>query len=106
MRARKPPELIESAKLPLLQKRALYAVSALLWISGACLLLRERRGRLQRAESRPGSPAELHGAAAMAFLLVFGALLPQHLPNGWHQKCQRPSGLTLVLVCAILMLTG
>jgi hypothetical protein len=42
----------------------------------------------------------------MAFLVVFGTLVPQHLPSGWQQKRQRPSGLSLVVVCAILVLTG
>ena len=110
MRTRKPPEVIESAKLPPLQKRALYAVSALLWISGACWLYFSyfaSDGAEFSAPSRaPAFLPELHGAVAMAFLLAFGALLPQHLPNGWHQKRQRPSGLTLAVVCAILMLTG
>jgi hypothetical protein len=110
MRARKQPEIIESARLPPLQKRALYIVSALLWISGACWLyfsyFASGGADLSAPSRAPAFLPELHGAAAMAFLLVFGALLPQHLPNGWHQKRQRPSGLTLVVVCAILVLTG
>jgi len=110
MRPRKPPEIIDSAGLPPLQKLALYVVSALLWISGAAWLYFSYFASDGASLGTPGrAPAllpELHGAAAMAFLLVFGTLLPQHLPNGWHHKRQRPSGLSLVVTCAILVLTG
>src|SRR5262245_15110306 len=110
MRTRKPPEIVESARLPLLQKRALYVVAALLWISGTCWLYFSYFASDGASFSAPGpAPAllpELHGAAAMAFLIAFGTLLPQHLPNGWQQRRQRPSGLALVAVCAILVLSG
>jgi hypothetical protein len=110
MRTKKPPEIVESARLPRLQRRALYVVSALLWISGACWLyfsyFASDGANLSAPSRAPALLPELHGAAAMAFLLVFGTLLPQHLPNGWHQKRQRSSGLSLVVVCAILVLTG
>src|SRR5262245_8814151 len=110
MRTRKPPEIVDSARLPPLQKRALYVVATLLWTSGACWLYFSYFASGEASFSAP-SPApallpELHGAAAMAFLIAFGMLLPQHLPNGWQQKRQRPSGLSLVAVCSILVVTG
>jgi hypothetical protein len=49
---------------------------------------------------------EVHGAAAMGFLLVLGALLTDHLPRGWRQERERPSGLSLVTLCAILIISG
>jgi MFS family permease len=48
----------------------------------------------------------IHGAAAMAFLVVFGALLSDHLPRGWRQRRERVSGLSLVTLCGILILSG
>jgi hypothetical protein len=110
MRTRKLSEVTESARLPSLHKRALYGICAVLWLSGAYwLYVFYFAGGIAELGSSSPVPAllpELHGAAAMAFLLAFGALLPQHVPSGWRQKRQRPTGLLLVLVCAILVLTG
>ena len=110
MRARKPAEVTDPAKLPPLHERALYGICAVLWISGSYwLYVSYFAGNATEFATPNPAPAllpELHGAAAMAFLLALGALLPRHLPQGWRQKRQRPSGLLLVVVCAILVLTG
>lgn len=49
---------------------------------------------------------KLHGATAMAALLVIGALLVTHVPAGWQRRKNRRSGLGLLLVNALLILTG
>jgi len=49
---------------------------------------------------------KIHGAAAMAFLMVFGTLLFHHVPAGWEQQRQRPSGSFLLSISSILILTG
>lgn len=48
---------------------------------------------------------KIHGAAAMAFLIILGALI-HHIYPGWRQKQQRPSGVSMVVVCGFLILTG
>src|ERR1039458_2680143 len=82
------------------QKRALYSTLALLWLTGGVWLLGEE-----------GAPArslcmKIHGAAAMFFLMVFGTLLLQYVPQGWKENRQRPTGSWLVGLCSILIITG
>jgi hypothetical protein len=45
----------------------------------------------------------LHGAAAMAGLVVAGSLLPIHIRRGWHQR--RNLLLGIVLLSTVLLLT-
>jgi hypothetical protein len=99
------PEDAGSARLPRVQKHALYGVSAILWLSGAWWLYLSLLGR-QAADSTAPLLLEIHGAAAMAFLVVFGGLLSDHLPRGWRQRRERGSGLSLVTLCGILILSG
>jgi hypothetical protein len=78
----------------------LYGTLGLLWITGMAWL-----------PGKEGTPArilcmKIHGAAAMAFLIVFGALLFQHVPDGWGEKRQRATGSGLVVFCSFLILTG
>lgn len=44
----------------------------------------------------------VHGAAAMGFLVVFGALLPAHIGRVWHQGKNRRSGILMLTVIALL----
>lgn len=47
-----------------------------------------------------------HGAAAMAFLMVLGTLWSGHIRRAWHLRRNRVSGLPLLLLMALLILTG
>ena len=93
------------------QKRWLYGVTALSWLSGAAWLylqyFRQIQGDLGR-QMNPAQPLcmEIHGAAAMGFLMVFGALLLRHVPQGWREKRQRFSGVLLTAFCGLLIVTG
>jgi EamA domain-containing membrane protein RarD len=82
-----------------LQKRSLYGTTGLLWLSGAVWLYLDEINPLKLW-------MKLHGAAAMIFLMVFGSLLFHHVPNGWKQDRQRPSGVPLIVLCGILTITG
>jgi hypothetical protein len=42
----------------------------------------------------------------MGFLMVFGSLLIHHVPQGWSQSRQRPSGSLLVSLSSVLIVTG
>ncbi len=48
----------------------------------------------------------LHGAAAMGFLVAFGALLPGHVVQGWRRRQNRRSGILMLTVVVALALTG
>jgi hypothetical protein len=48
----------------------------------------------------------LHGAALIVFLVVFGALMPNHVVMGWRLRRNRRSGVFMFAVVALLTLTG
>jgi membrane protein DedA with SNARE-associated domain len=53
----------------------------------------------------PSLMMKIHGAAAMAALILLGALL-SHIRRGWTTKKNRLSGVTLLTVILFLILTG
>lgn len=92
-------------------QRLLYGITGLTWLSGAVWLylryFRQVQGDLG-LEANPAQPLclEIHGAAAMVFLILFGSLLQHHVPSGWRQERQRLSGILLIASCSLLALTG
>jgi hypothetical protein len=48
----------------------------------------------------------LHGAAAMAFLIVLGTVLPIHVRRAWRFRRNRYAGLALLSVVAALVVSG
>jgi len=99
------PELI---RLKHLQRYFLYAVLALLFLSGiawAC--------STYLAASPPDFEANLktwamkiHGAAAMAVLVLIGMLLTGHIRFAWRARRNRANGSIFVTVLALLVITG
>jgi hypothetical protein len=94
-----------------LHKRALYLATAILWLSGALWLYYNYFVHVQGdygPQTHPAQPIllEIHGAVAMVFLVILGTLLTQHVPAGWKQKHQRPSGVLLLAISGFLTLTG
>jgi len=92
------------------QRTALYAVCSLLWLTGAVYWLLERAADgadlpARAAAWRPRLLA-LHGAGALLFLVVLGALLPHHVRRAWHAGANRRSGAVAIAVGALLAATG
>lgn len=85
-------------RLTRLHQILLYATFVGLWVSGGIWWLRDGMNSAWLLK--------IHGAAAMAFMIVFGTLLMNHVPVGWKQRRQRPSGSTLVTLCVLLVATG
>jgi len=81
-------KLRKTATLLPLHKQILYGVTAVLWGSGAIWLLFQSPVWMQ-----------LHGAAAMIFLMAFGAFWLDHIPTGWAQPEYRPSGVSVAAAC-------
>ena len=49
---------------------------------------------------------KVHGAAAMASMLLFGGLLARHVPCGWKTRANRVSGASLLAAALWLLLSG
>jgi hypothetical protein len=64
------------------------------------------------SESAPTQPnaapwlMRIHGAAAMAALVILGTLIPLHLRRGWIARRNRFSGVAFTCAGALLVVTG
>ena len=48
----------------------------------------------------------VHGFAAYFFVLLFGAMMPNHIKAGWKTKRNRLSGGLMVAVMSMLLISG
>lgn len=92
-------------------KRWFYAMSVTLFLSGAAWVwfgwLAERdETRTELFRSLKSWTLKLHGAAAMAFLVALGILIPTHIKRAWQARRNRTTGFFLVTVMGVLVATG
>jgi predicted small integral membrane protein len=88
---------------------ALYAAFAVLFVTGAGWLLADQMTEAASGEEWQMAAAYLlmtHGGAAMATLLLLGALVPLHVRRGWRASRNRITGTTMVTFNAALILTA
>src|SRR4051812_24134292 len=88
-------------RLPLSLRLAFYASGAVVLVSGVLWLAIHERMRTLAAGSM-----EVHGAAAMALLVVIGATVARHASAAWRDGRNRASGALLGTALAVLMITG
>ena len=90
----------------------LYGTSAALFVSGVAWVLLHRVSLAQEETARNWSAVlepwmlKLHGAAAMMFLVMIGALLPIHILKGMATRKNLASGLVLLGLIGLLTITG
>ncbi len=102
---------IERTKLGPRHRTALYVAVGAVWLTGlGWLLLRWFGGGTDAfgPVRHPWEPAVLkvHGAVAMAFMVVFGTLIPVHMKRSWALKRNRLSGVLLAGLCVFLIASG
>jgi hypothetical protein len=88
---------------------ALYAAFALLFLTGTGWLLADQMKEAASAEGWQTAAADLlmiHGGAAMATLLLLGALFPLHVRRGWRARRNLIAGTAMVTSNAALILTA
>ena len=88
---------------------ALYAAFAVLFVTGAGWLLADQLKEAANGEGWQIAAAYLlmiHGGAAMATLLLLGALFPLHIRRGWRARRNRIAGTAMVTCNAALILTA
>ena len=74
----------------------IYALLCLVFVSGLLWQTGWERSLLMK----------IHGAAAMATLLLLGALLARHVAPGWTARTNRISGLAVLTSALWLVITG
>ena len=92
-------------------RRALYAMFALLLVSGLLWLGFHYFAIAKTDFGDTHHPLEswwlkLHGLAAMLALIGFGSLMPGHIRIAWQHRKNRGSGGAMAAVMALLALTG
>ena len=98
----------ESIRLKRWQRLFLYAVLALLFLSGVAWAY------WNYLVASPGDPEmsakawamKIHGAAAMAVLILLGMLLNAHVRFAWRARRNRANGSVFLGAFAILTITG
>jgi cation transport ATPase len=102
---------LNSPKLSARHQLWLYGVFSVLFISGAGWAAAHFFLSQQTEFGEIPHPSEpwwlnVHGAAAMAMLVLLGTLIPLHVRRGWQMKRNRTSGSLLLAFNAILTITG
>jgi cation transport ATPase len=100
-----------SAKLSGRHRAWLYSSTLSLYVTGTVWAWLHHVNRGVADDFPSASPTEpwmmkLHGAAAMAILIILGTLLPGHVRYAWHARRNRPNGIALLAVFAFLIASG
>lgn len=98
----------ESIQLNRAHRYCLYLVLALLFLSGAAWAcwnyLVAHSGDFE-ANAKSWA-MKIHGAAAMAILVLIGTLLTGHIKLAWRARRNRANGALLLIIFGILTITG
>jgi hypothetical protein len=98
----------DSIRLKHLQRYFLYAVLALLFLSGVAWTywnyLAVSPGDFET--SAKTWAMKIHGASAMAILVLIGMLLSGHVRFAWHASRNRTNGSVFLSAFAVLTITG
>ena len=92
------------AHLPFWQSFSTHTIFLICAISGILYLLAHEFEIKALVENH--SILIAHGFSAYLFVLLFGAVMPNHIKGGWHNKRNRISGGAMVLLIALLLLSG
>lgn len=93
------------AHLPFWQSFSTHTIFLICAISGVLYLL-AHEFEIKALAVENHSILIAHGFASYLFVLLFGAVMPNHIKGGWHNNRNRISGGAMVLVMALLLLSG
>lgn len=100
-----PSKIRRAGRLPGWQRIPTHLVFAICAISGVLFFLRHEL-HLEIPGVETHSYLVMHGVSAAFALLAIGAILPGHLRVAWIARRNRISGIAMLLVMALLMLSG
>ena len=93
------------AHLPLWQSFITHAIFIICAVSGVLYLL-AHEFQITPLAAENHSILIVHGFSAYFFVLLFGAVMPTHIKAGWKAKRNKISGSLMVLVMALLLISG
>lgn len=93
------------AHLPFWQSFSTHTIFIICAASGVLYLL-AHEFQLKLFPLEDHSILMAHGFAAYFFVLLFGAVMPNHIKAGWKNKRNRISGGAMVAVMALLLISG
>ena len=98
-------------RFAILHKRSLYAVFALLWLTGTLWLVFHYFLRAASEFGEIANPIEiwwlrLHGLMVFAALVALGSVLPGHARRAWQLNKNRRTGLAMKTLFLWLAFTG
>ncbi|MDZ4815270.1 MAG: hypothetical protein SGI71_03280 [Verrucomicrobiota bacterium] len=98
-------------RLSFRHKAWLYSTLAVLYLSGlfwAFLHYFAKRPEGMEELPHPSEPLalQIHGAAAYLVLVILGTLIPIHIKRAWTIRKNVPTGLLVILLNIVLILTG
>ena len=105
------PQQRETIYLSAMHRAVLHGCCGVLFLSGAIWLAAHTWLVVAGEFGGSRHPLEhwslqLHGAAAMVFLLTLGSLVRGHVRIGWKMQRSRPSGISLLIASAVLIGSG
>jgi succinate dehydrogenase/fumarate reductase cytochrome b subunit len=93
-------------RLPASTRYSLYGLTALLLGSGIVWLVVHYLEAISDPHTWEATSMRIHGAAAMALLVIVGIAIALHVTRAWQEGKNRTSGLFLGAVLIVLVLTG
>lgn len=104
--AQRPPMRLSQG-----HERWLYAIGGLVFLSGLGWLIAHYffAASAEFGDAHAASEPlwlRLHGAAAMAALVIFGSLLPGHMARAWSLRQNHRSGVFMLSIIMLLVLTS
>ena len=88
---------------------AIYAAFSILFLTGVGWLVSDQMKDAASGESWQATAAYMlmvHGGAAMATLMLLGALVPLHVRHGWRMRRNRITGSLMAACNAVLIATS
>ncbi len=99
------PKIRRAGRLPVWQRIPTHIIFAICALSGLLFFLRHEL-RLEIPGAETHSYLVMHGVSSAFTLLAIGAILPGHLRVAWIAHRNRVSGIVMLVVMALLMLSG
>ena len=93
------------AHMPFWQSFSTYLTFIICAVSGVLYLL-AHEFEIKALSVENHSILIAHGFAAYFFVLLFGAMMPNHIKAGWKNKRNRLSGGLMVVVMNLLLISG